>query len=71
MLSFLSEEDVERFDVEKREPEERYVTGPLPQTTTHCISPNDLQGDEHSWLAQSLLPLCPVQGQPQNAAIRE
>lgn len=52
MLPFLSEEDVERFEVENREPEERYCTGLLPQTTTHFISQNDLQGDEHSWLAQ-------------------
>jgi hypothetical protein len=52
MLYFLSEEDVERFEVENREPEERYFTRLLPQTTTHFISQNDLQGDEHAWLAQ-------------------
>jgi hypothetical protein len=52
MFYFLSEEDVERFDRENRGPEERYFTRLLPQTTTHFISQNDLQGDEHSWLAQ-------------------
>jgi hypothetical protein len=52
MLYFLSEEDVERFEIENCDPEERYFAGLLPQTTTHFISQDDFRGDEHSWLAE-------------------
>ena len=51
MFYFLAEQDVERFETENRDPGERYFTGLLPQTTTHFLSQNDFQGDEHSWLA--------------------
>ncbi len=52
MLYFLSEEDVERFEIENYDPEERYFAGLLPQTTAHFISQDDFQGDEHAWLAE-------------------
>ena len=52
MLYFLHETDVERFEMENRSPQERYFAGLLPQTTTHFISQNDFQGDEHFWLAR-------------------
>lgn len=52
MLYFLAEEDVEHFETENRDPGKRYFTGLHPQTTTHFISQNDFQGDEHFWLAQ-------------------
>jgi hypothetical protein len=48
LLYFLSEEDVPRFERENREPEARYFAGLLPQSTTHFINQNDLQGDEHA-----------------------
>lgn len=54
MLYFLNEEDVERFETDNRDPEERYFTGLLPQTTARLVSQNDFQGDEHSWLAQEI-----------------
>ena len=51
MLYFLNEEDAERFDLNNRTPED-FFTQLRPQTTAHFISQNDLQNDEHSWLAQ-------------------
>lgn len=52
MLYYISEEDVEPFEQDNCEEGGSYFDGLLPETTTHFISQDDFQGDEHSWLAR-------------------
>ncbi len=50
MLYFLNEEDAQRFDAKNRY-DDAYFQGVLPETTAHYVNQNDLEGDDHAWLA--------------------